>query len=263
MTQYSPWTDAAAYGHGLGSALGQIIMQQPQQRYQLRLQQQQMEQIAQQRAAQQAMQQAVAQSQIEWHKAQAQRAMRPPAQKQPLTRFENGQAITQDENGNWVAKDIQGYKPKMAIPNSSLNPYTHPNAAKQYADIAAQGLAAQKGIDPKSIYPDPELPGTIARIIANNQSPQFRLIPNVIPQPPVQQVTPGRFFSEPQTNMIPQPAKTNWMLQAIQQIMQGTNQPPQTTNAVPTFNSEQEARAAGYKSGAKVRIIGMGIGTLD
>ena len=37
----------------------------------------------------------------------------------------------------------------------------------------------------------------------------------------------------------------------------------QPQSAVPVFNSEEEARAAGHGTGDRVRIIGLGVGTLD
>ena len=79
LIQYSPWTDAAAYGAGLGSTLSQAMLQMPQQRLELAQQahvQQQRQDIARQQLMQQQQeaqaQQSLGLGQLELHKQELQ-----------------------------------------------------------------------------------------------------------------------------------------------------------------------------------------------
>lgn len=59
LVQYNPWTDAAEYGRGLGSTLGQAFLQMPQQRLQMAMQLAQAKAEQQRQAQQQQLQQAM------------------------------------------------------------------------------------------------------------------------------------------------------------------------------------------------------------
>jgi len=185
LVGYSPWTDAAAYGAGLGSTLSQAMLQMPQQRLELAQQahvQQQRQDIARQQLMQQQQeaqaQQSLGLGQLELHKQELQQN----AEQHQLELARMQKQIELAQKGTWKVVELPDGTP--ALLNTTTGEHRQMDfGSLQSGGLGAVGKPATQGQVLDNFMKGTGLAGQFGATGAiTNQPAQYQALTNVLSQ---------------------------------------------------------------------------------